>query len=181
MRLLCLLAVLSAAADLLSLLLVLRGISSWPVINLFFIGQFILFFRVLAWDLGSTLLRVCFIGCLIFCAVDFLFLQKPQTLNSYTSYATGIVMIASAISFLYQLMAKLPVERVQTLPLFWVAFCVLVYYGGTMFLFLFNNYIMVHLPQSFTNYWTLHNLLNITKNGLLFVTLWINYKSRSQS
>ena len=118
-------------------------------------------------------------ACLMFSVIDFLFLQKPQVLNSYTSYATGIVMIAAALTFLYQLMDKLPVESVQTLPLFWVAFCVLVYYGGTMFLFLFNNYLIAHSLQSHQTYWTLHNLLNITKNGFLFVTLWINYRSRT--
>lgn len=73
----------------------------------------------------------------------------------------------------------MPSERVYKLPLFWIAFGVLVYYGGTLFLFLFNNYLIERLPQSHQTIWILHNLLNVTKNVFLVAALWTQYTNRT--
>lgn len=169
----------SVISDLLSLWLMNRRINTWPVINLFLLVQFSFLFQILGDQRKIILLRILFFACIGFGLYNFLFLQTPKALNSYTSYAAAILMIISALSFLYQLMNEIPVEKIQTLPLFWLAFGVLVYYGGNLFLFLFNNYLIAHLPKSHQTIWVLHNLLNITKNVFFFVTLWINYKSRT--
>ena len=88
-------------------------------------------------------------------------------------------MIITVLTFLYNLMQDMPVERVQTLPLFWLSFAILIYYGGTLFLFLFNNFLITHLPKSHQTIWTLHNLINITKNVFLFLTVWMNYRHKT--
>jgi hypothetical protein len=169
----------SILADAISLLLINQGINSWPVINLFFLVQFSLFSLVLRDGKKITFIEILSIGCVSFGVIDFLFLQTPVIFNSYTSYICGILMILLALRFLYNLMDRMPVERIQALPLFWVAFSALIYFGGTLFLFLFNNYLIAHLPKSHQGIWILHNLLNITKNIFLFVALWVNYKSKT--
>ena len=169
----------SVAADAVSLLLMNQGINTWPVINLFFLTQFILFFQILGERRKMTPLRILFYGYLVFGLVEFFFVQGPKTFNSFTSYVGGILMIISALGFLYQLLAKPPVESVQTLPLFWIAFGVLIYYGGTMFLFLFNNYLLAYQFQDHQLIWILHNFLNITKNAFLLMALWINYRNKT--
>ena len=179
LRLLVWLVILSAVADAISLLLVNNGINTWPVLNSFQIAQFILLFLAFNFQKKASPLRIFFYSCIGFALFNYLFLQTPKTFNTFTAYVCGILMIVSALSFLYQLMIAMPVERVNRLPLFWLSFGVLVYYGGTLFLFLFNNYLVAHLPNSYLSIWILHNTLNITKNAFLFVALWTNYKSRT--
>lgn len=169
----------SVLADAVSLFLISKSINTWPVGNLFIIVHFALLFVVLGDRRDIVLLRVVFVGCLAFGIFNYFFLQTPKTFNSYTTYATGILMIISALNYLYYLMDEMPSENIQRVPLFWLAFGVLVYYGGTLFLFLFTNYMIVHLPKIHQNSWVLHNVLNITKNVFLFATIWVNYRSKT--
>lgn len=169
----------SVSADAISLILINQGITTWPVINLFFFIQFWLLFKILNEPGKVEALRFLFLACIAFSLMDFLFIQGPQTFNSYATYASGILIIILALRFLYQLLTEMPVAKVQTLPLFWLAFGVLLYYGGNLFLFLFNNYLIAHLPKHHESIWQLHNILNISKNVFFFVTLWINYKSKT--
>jgi hypothetical protein len=172
------LALISLLSDLLCLVLIKFKINTWPVGNLFLILQFALLFLAME-QKTLRLVRLFFYGCLLFGVVNFLFIQPPTAFNSYTSYVYGILLIVYALAFLYQLMNEMPVEHVQSLPMFWIAFGVLVYYGGNLFLFLFNNYLMVHLPKSHQAIWNVHNVLNISKNVFLFVALCLNYTSKT--
>jgi hypothetical protein len=179
LKLVLLVPIISGLADVTSLVLMNFSINTWPVINLFFIAQPVLFFLIINSERKSIFLNTLIFLSLILALLNYALYQSPKTFNSYTSYLWGILIIISAVNFLYQLLAKMPVEKVQMLPLFWVAFGVLIYYGGTLFLFLFNNYLIANLPEDHQLIWILHNLLNITKNGFLFIALWMNYKSKT--
>lgn len=179
LKLVTLIPLISAITDGLSLLLLSNGFNTWPLLNVFYCVQFSLLFFAIGSERKIYFLRALFFGCIGFALINFLFIQSPRTFNSYTSYAGGIIMILSSLNYLYWLLNEMPAERVYRLPLFWVAFGVLVYFGGTLFLFLFNNYVIAHLPQSYRPIWTLHNLLNITKNIFLFAAIWTHYKSRT--
>lgn len=171
-------AIASLLSDIASLLLLHRfKMTTWPVGNIFLIVHFVLLF--LAFDgKKNTLLKLPFFACLAFGVFNYFFLETPVVINSHTAYVTGIFMIIVALNYLYQLMSHLPVESVQTLPLFWLAFATLVYYGGTLFLFLFINYLSDHLHQIRNNLWIVHNASNILKNVFFFLTIWVNYKSK---
>ena len=160
-------------------LFIIQNINTWPVGNLFIIVQFAILFFSLSRYINILFLDCFFYGCVVFSLANYFFLQNAYIFNSYTAYVIGIFMITSALSLLYRLMVELPVERIDRLPEFWIAFAVLVYYGGTLFLFLFNNYLIDHLPKSHQAIWTLHNLLNVTKNVFLFAAIWTQCKNRT--
>ena len=169
----------SMLSDIISLALTHYKINNWPVGNLFLFIQFIILFILVSDNNKNLLLSGAFFLCIIFSVLDFFILQTPTTFNSYSAYANGILMIILSLRFLYWLMIDMPAERVQSLPLFWLSFGVLFYYGGNIFLFLFNNYLMEHSPNSHKSIWMLHNLLNISKNSLFFIGIWANYKTRT--
>jgi hypothetical protein len=85
-------------------------------------------------------------------------------------------MLVLALTYLYRLFRELPVERVQDMPMLWIAFAVLIYFGGTLFLFLFNNYLIDNEPGTHRAIWVLHNMLNVSKNVFLSIALWKHYK-----
>ena len=176
-RLLILLCVASIISDIISLILTSKRINNWPVGNLYLLVQFVILFKVVN-DGTNKLFNAAFVICLCFSSFDFLVLETPTVFNSFSAYANGILMIILSLSFLRTVMIEMPVERVQSLPMFWVSFGVLLYYGGNVFLFLFNNYLIEHLPYNYKVVWMLHNTLNIFKNLFLFLGLWSNFRNR---
>ena len=54
----------------------------------------------------------------------------------------------------------------------------LTYYAGNLLLFLTNNYLTLGLEGSHQIMWVLHNLLNISKNMLFAIALWMNYRNK---
>jgi hypothetical protein len=178
LRLVVWIAGLSIVSDITSLVLMYLHLNTWPVGNLFFIAQFILFFFALNPEKKTTLLWYLFSGCLIFALVNFFFVQTPTVFNSSSAYLCGVLTIITAIYILYGLLRDRPVERVHILPLFWIAFGALIYHAGTQLVFLFNNYLIAHQPENHQSIWVLHNMLNIIKNVFLFIAVWMSYKAR---
>jgi hypothetical protein len=75
-------------------------------------------------------------------------------------------------------MNNLQVDTIQSVPMFWISFGVLAYFGGTLFLFLFNNVLMKYQPANHQLVWILHNVLNITKNIFFAIALWKSCRER---
>jgi hypothetical protein len=173
------LAVVGFIADCVSFFFAHLSINSWPEINLFLLVQVVFLFLILSYRSSNLVLKIAFGSCITWGVVNFLFFQGPTRFNSYTSYACGILMITMSLHILYTLVKDNSAERMQTLPIFWICFGTLIYYGGTLFLFLFTNYMVLHLPNTYPIVWMLHNLLNITKNVFLFLALWTIYKHRT--
>lgn len=173
------LVITSASADVISLLLMQIGTNTWPIVNLFFIIQFALLFAVFNQHLKSNFLKAAVVVLTFFALLNYILIQTPEKFNSYTTYAGGIFIMILSMDYLYRLMRDLSAERIQDLPMFWIAFGVLVYFSGTLFLFLFNNYLIEHQPGNHQYMWILHNVLNIIKNGFLAIGLWKNYKAAS--
>jgi drug/metabolite transporter (DMT)-like permease len=179
LKLLFWLALTSGISDCISVILASNKIHTLPIANAFLIVQFVLLFVSLEANRKLNAKWFLFILCVLFGVINYFFLQTPDNFNTYSAYLFAIFMLVSVMESLTMLMKNMPVEKIQTLPIFWLSFGVLVYYAGTLFLFLFNNYLIVHLPRIHQNIWVIHNLLNISKNFFLFMALWVNYKSKT--
>ena len=171
-------AIASFILDCLSWILVMNKKNSFPAANLYFIIQFVLMYMTFARYQNIKYLRFTFFTFTAFAVANFLFYQGLNTFNSYTVYVSSLLMIVCSIASLRLLMEE-ETQNVQLLPMFWFSFGVLIYYGGSLFIFLFNNYLIKYLPTSHLNVWSLHDVLNIIKNIFLFMTLWVNYKSKT--
>ncbi|HTH55289.1 MAG TPA: hypothetical protein VL728_04540 [Cyclobacteriaceae bacterium] len=181
LKLILLVSVISLLSDAVSFILIRYHLKTWLVLNIFYVIQVAIFFVALGHKRSIPRLRLFFYAWLAFAIINFFLIETSAGFNTNTGYAGGILMIASALNFLYQLINEVPKEKLQTLPSFWLSFAILVYYGGTLFLFLFNNYLLTHLSnESHQTIWVvLHVTLNITKNAFLFTSLWVNYRSKT--
>ena len=180
LRLIFWIALASAISDAISYTLFLLARPNWAVGNVFLIIQFILFYLILTVR-RPIVLRFFFYATVLFGIINFFFIQEPNTFNSYTSYVVALLMIVTALFYLYQLLENLPTEKIQHLPLFWVAFGALIYYGGTLFLFLFSNYVLAGSKENHQTIWILHNVINIIKNIFLFIAIWFSHKRQTSS
>lgn len=173
--LICLLC-LSLLSDGLLWYFLIKGINNWPIGNLYVIAQFILLYNLFVNKDKSKISHVLLIIFLFFAIINFIFLQTPTTFNSRTSNIGALFINGMALSYLYRLFKEMPINNILDMPMLWVAFAVLFYFAGTLFLFLLNNYLIVNQPENHQLGWVLHNILNIIKNLFFAVALWKYYK-----
>jgi hypothetical protein len=169
---------LAGASDVFSFMLVKKGINSWPIINVFYFIQFVFLYLIFKSHSPGRTLSILSAIFIAFAVINFTFIQQPYQFNTYSSYLGSFLLLLFAIMYLYRLMNNLQVDTIQSLPMYWISFGVLAYFGGTLFLFLFNNVLMEYQPANHQLVWILHNVLNITKNIFFAIALWKSCRER---
>ncbi|MEK6783397.1 MAG: hypothetical protein AABY93_16970 [Bacteroidota bacterium] len=89
--------------------------------------------------------------------------------------------MALSLYYLFTLLKELPTATIHRLPILWISFAALGYYGGNFFLFLFSNYLTKSIDGSLAILWVLHNILNVIKNILFAIGLWQAYHNPNSS
>lgn len=168
--------------DALSLLLIKLSINTYPLGNSYLLIQFVILLSLFSGHLKcKVLIKSFFIGFMIFYLVNLLFLQNIFEFNTNSNVAASLILIFLTLLFFYNLLNELPIVHIHKLPMLWISFATLVYYAGTLFLFLANNYLTRMAAPSHKLMWILHNLLNITKNLLFAIALWQSYRKTKSS
>lgn len=170
----------SLSCDLVSLGISLTGLmknTHW-IGNLYMILQFSFLILIFRRQLQSNrIIDIVHIVFVLFYVVNISVFQGPWIFNSVTNAVACIILIVITMYYFYRLLNDLPTDNIQSLPMLWLSFAVLVYYAGNFFLFLAANYLTyggvegTHLLM-----WNLHNLLNIIKNILFAIALWQSYR-----
>ncbi len=125
------------------------------------------------------------VGCIvvftIFGLINVMFIQRGD-INSYSLILMSIIILINALYYFYWLILKLPTTQLQRLPMFWVNSAWMIFYSGSLFLFVFTDYLVQVLGSNLLVLWNLHNILKIIEIFMIVVALWIdlqNIKSRS--
>jgi hypothetical protein len=176
---LCLLLIISLASDLLSFTLIKYSaqVNTYLIVNIYLIAQFSLLLLVFRRELTNPRIAdVVLLLFVLFCMINISVFQGPWVFNSVSNVVACLLLIGFSLFYLYRLLNDLPIVHIQNLPMLWISFAVLTYYGGNFFLFLVNNYLTHDASGPHKLMWILHNLLNITKNILFAVALWQSYR-----
>jgi hypothetical protein len=130
---------------------------------------------------NKTLSIGCIVVFLFFGLINIMFIQQDN-INSYTLIMMSIMIIINALYYFYWLILKLPTTQLQRLPMFWVNSAWMIFHSGTLFLFVFTDYLVQVVGSDLLVLWNLHNILKIIEIFMIVVALWIdlqNIKSRS--
>lgn len=96
-------------------------------------------------------------------------------MNSFDNYATAtealILTTVSLVSF-YLIIKHSFFTNPLLEPFFWINSSVLLYFGGNLVLFIFNNYLLKNKTSGFMAMWTIHSCLNILYNCLIAIAFW---------
>ena len=117
-------------------------------------------------------------------AIGNLLFGQQNDNNTYSKALRSIILICYCILYGYRLLTDLPVQHLQRVPMFWFNAAFLIFNAGTLFLFLFTNYVNEVLHNDLLIYWTFHNILNIVQHLILMIGLWQdlrNIRLRSSS
>lgn len=158
---------LSFLCDLAMFALGMARFNTYPVGNAFMLVQslILLFIYRDALKADASLFLLIGIVFTVFSFVNLFFIQGPFVVNSHSMVASSLGFIMLSLVYFRKLLVNLPETFVHRIPMVWVNTAVLIYFSGNLFLFMLYNYF-------FSNLWILHNLLNVTKNILLFVAIW---------
>jgi len=163
--------------DLISFLLGWSRINTYPIGNAFLLLQTILFLMIyrdalkiptyLFYSIGGTYS--------LFFMINYFLIQGPYIVNSYATVVGSVGFMVLSLLYFRQLLDNLPEPFIHRIPMVWVNIAALIYFSGNLFLFMLYNYIAT------VENWILHNLLNITKNLLLFVAVWQSQRKMNSS
>lgn len=105
-----------------------------------------------------------------FSVFNLIYFESLNEFNSNQRYVEGIAILAMCVMYFGELLFVAEYSYLEKNPFFWLASGYLIYFAGTLFLFLFNK--NLH-KQDLNSYWILHGILNIWLNLIYTVTLWI--------
>ncbi len=161
------------AAVLLGRVLHLRNL---PLLHVFSAVQFTLLWFIFAKRLIPPFSKRFFWGILaaflVFAVVCAIWIDGIYNFNAHARSFGAILIIIFSLSYFYQRLIKLDLENLEKDPLFWVATGSLIYFSGSLILFIISNYILSDEAMSFSM-WGVHGIFNTFNNLFFMIALWV--------
>jgi len=165
----------SLVSDLASLILFkLGGKSSTPIVNTFFITQFVLlscvYYRLLK---NKNLSYIAAILFLLFSVLNIVFIQPFTEFQSWILTLGSIILMCYSIVYFLQLLDFPPTLNLFRHFSFWFNMAVFYYFGASFLVFISRNYVLQTQSLRFTNMvWGFHNVNTIIKNILFAIAIY---------
>jgi len=103
---------------------------------------------------------------LVFSIFNAFYFEKIDLFNSNQRYAEGLMVITMVMGYYISLLRR-PIHRyLEKQPMFWLVSGWLIYFAGTLYLFVFSKELLA--MDSF-HFWEIHALLNIGLNIIYVV------------
>ena len=122
------------------------------------------------------------IGIFVFTTLSFLnsiYLQPSNTFPSHARYSESILLILLSLTYFYKVFTELKVEKLWEEGMFWLSTGLLIYYSGTLILFLSSNYLLKFTPLSFTFlFYLVQSICHLALYLLFTLAIW---KGRKKS
>jgi hypothetical protein len=102
------------------------------------------------------------------------FFESINSYNSNTRSFQGVIMLFYCVYFFYTLFSNAEVKDLSKYPYFWLVSGMIIYYSGTLFLYVLGDRIVLH--KEYFTYYAIHNALSIVQNIFFAFTLWLGSK-----
>lgn len=148
-----------------------RGTNNLPLLHLYTLVEFVLFTLLYkrlelfkSWSISAFWTYLISISVLII--LNSIFLQSIYTYNSYAKALVQVLLIVYAVGYMFKL--KEPGVESGSLNLMNAA--VLLFYSGSLFVFMFGN--ILESEQYRDLFWQINLLLNLLFQILILISLW---------
>ena len=98
--------------------------------------------------------------------------QNYLVINSYFNTLQTLVVFIFSILWFRRVFLNLEFDSLGRSPVFYFISGLLLYYSGTVFLFLMSSLIFEHEKSSFQDYWMLNIGLNLVLRTSLILGIW---------
>ncbi len=164
-----------------------KRMNNLPLLHLFTFCEFI-FFSFFFYHLIRTLSRhkrqfFIFLSVIAaFLVVNSAFIQTIYSFNSIAKGIVHLILIIYAIWYFYQLSSLGPDEASTTgRPLRLINSAVLLYYSGSLFIFMFTNFIQANDLRMHRGFWAFNAGLNVVFQLLVLIGLWLTAFRQTKS
>lgn len=175
------------AVELLAGYLFSKKINNLPLLHLFTFGEFI-FFSFFYYHLIRFLTEhkryfYLFFGLVVsFLIVNSTFIQSIHSFNSIAKCTVHLILIIYAVWYFYQMSFDSEAELKRSdRPLRLINSAVLLYYSGSLFIFMFTNFIQANDMRMHRGFWAFNAGLNVVFQLLVLTGLCLTVLRQTKS
>ena len=148
-----------------------------PLLHLYTLGEFVLlslFFKSLI-KKPSAFQKYfwVFIGLFLVLIIgNTIFLQGIFEFNSYAKTGVQVVLITYSVLYFYNLSNEVDLTNPYQKSLRLINSALLIYFSGSLFIFMFSNYLTKHKIDIHHGFWAFNAFLNLVFQILVLVGIW---------
>lgn len=175
-KLIFLLVIISFLGEAIGGILAKAKINNLAIFHLFTVLQFLALVLIMRKGLTPFLSKKVFryisLGFVLFALLDAFWLNGINNFNNYSRPISSILVLCFALLFFYKTLKELQIRNLESVPLFWLSIGILIYHSGSLFIFLFTNYVKSSTAALYT-IWGIHAIFNIILNISYSIALWV--------
>lgn len=170
------LLVVSFCIEVLNLILMRQKINTVSIFNSFTILEFVFlssfyanFFYGIKRSHLNTIVLIAFV---IVALLDFILVSGFKKVNTITISVESITLIIYSLVSFYFIMSEMLYENILEESFFWINIAVLFYFSGSLFLFIFSNYLMQQGNKLFMDTYKIHTFVNAVWYLFISIGFW---------
>jgi hypothetical protein len=166
----------TAILEVLSLYCASRGINNFFLFHIHTVFEYGCLALVYYYLFNSKIIKRVLLGSIVLVAVfaiaDPIFIENIASMNTIPRFINSILLIVLSMLFFYKIFIDMKIFPLGSHPMFWINTGILIYFSGTLFLFIFSNSLMEQSDQTYWESWIIHSILNILLNLFFAIGLW---------
>lgn len=163
----------------------LQSKNNLPFVHLYTLGEVVLLSLIYWTQFDNKLLKkgvlIVSASLLLFSIINSVFIQSIYTFNSNAATLENCVLIFYSLIYFNQLLRAPELSDLGANPMFWINAGVLVYFSGSLIVFLTSNYLIPKSSDLQSAVWSLHSVINIVHYLIYAIALWVQPKKSPYS
>lgn len=177
LRFLTVLLIFTCIVEVIARVLIMYKTTNLPLLHLYVPIQFALLACMYQLYLRNIfhryLIPVIILAFSLYSIINSLLIRSVFVFNAYARAIENLLIIILALAYFYKMLIELKVRYLEKHPMFWINSGVLIYFSGSLFLFIFSNYSILYKSISQLT-WISHAFLNISTNIFYAIGLWLS-------
>lgn len=157
------------------------GINTFPVIRIYTVIEFCCLFafykRFFDAHTKIKFLKIVIPVFFLIALTDAFVLNSINSSDTLASSIEGVSIIIFSVNAFYLIMKKMLFDNLLDEPFFWINSAYLIYFSGTLFLFIFLNYIVKNQIENYGKLYIINSILNLVNYTLITIGFWKTRKA----
>lgn len=170
------LLIISLGIEIITLILMKRNINTLGVFNCFTILEFVFlssFYSNFTNSVKKTYFnKIVLLIFLVISVIDLFFINGFKRVNTLTVSIESITLIVYSLISFYLIMSRMLFDKLLDAPFFWINIAVLFYFSGSLFLFLFGNYLISQGNKTYMEMYKIHTFVNAVWYLFISIGFW---------
>jgi hypothetical protein len=147
-----------------------------PLLHLYTLGELIIwlcFFSELAPPAQKNRYRMWLLPVLaVLVVANSLWIQPLNQFNSYAKTLVQLTIILLSLQYEFNFLRNEPFSPQESTSFRWVNRAALLYFSGSMFVFMFSEFALIAWKQGYSWLWDFNILLNVMLHLILLLSIW---------